>query len=607
MASQKETMKNITMVRSHAYSAYPGSLTQDYEEIVKGYHRAGIQRLGILVASTGKLLCTPETMRALKEKLAADNIEAFALVYGIGHPMGKSFYTNENGLPEGEIFYDGPFIMTEANNYLFALTRGWRHQVNDNGMAIHSAACPDAACIEGNQKIIRVVAQVFDEVWYDDEARMDGDQGAGTQYSTAACYCDACLADLGKRLGRTVTRDDVLNDQAIHDAWVDQKTDKMAAWWQHICVAGREANPDLRLGLMVRWGGEERDGIDMDKLLPHFGGRVNLRAGEGHFCNSEYKLPECQVIEHLAASGHVSWFPQSVKVLTETTFSPDVNFIKKVALGLAAGASEPAYYPGVPPSDAWRKLVATDLTPVHRWADVFADKTAAHGAIHILRSPAAGRGNCAPVKRIQDRRPFPLFGLAGLYSMVVRQGHWRDTGKEKVLAVTGRSVWDFELDELGQRTLVLDGHALLERSPLNDAIGIRNVQKADAGRVTFEADGFKANGCLLVRDQIILVPYTWQDIPAADLESVLHHIRRVIGSELESVVVEGDTHVLPVHYRYQEHDAIMLANLTTERRCISLRLPDERVQLKDLDDQPLDSSLTLAPEEIRVVLARAIP
>jgi hypothetical protein len=191
--------------------------------------------------------------------------------------------------------------------------------------------------------------------------------------------------------------------------------------------------------------------------------------------------------------------------------------------------------------------------------------------------------------------------------MVVRQGHWRDTGKEKVLAVTGRSVWDFELGKLGRRILVLDGHALLEGSPLNDAIGIHNVQKADAGRVTFEADGFKANGCLLVRDQIILVPYTWQDIPAADLESVLHDIRRVIGSELESVVVEGDTQVLPVHYRYQEHDAIMLANLTTEQRRISLRLPVDRVQLKDLDDQPLNSSLELAPEEIRVVLARVLP
>jgi hypothetical protein len=43
-----------------------------------------------------------------------------------------------------------------------------------------------------------------------------------------------------------------------------QKTEKLAALWQVICETGRAIKAQLRMGMMVRWSGEERDGVDFD-------------------------------------------------------------------------------------------------------------------------------------------------------------------------------------------------------------------------------------------------------------------------------------------------------------------------------------------------------
>lgn len=44
---------------------------------------------------------------------------------------------------------------------------------------------------------------------------------------------------------------------------------------------------------MVRWGGEERESIDTDKILACSGSDTLLRAGEGYFTRNEFIiLPE---------------------------------------------------------------------------------------------------------------------------------------------------------------------------------------------------------------------------------------------------------------------------------------------------------------------------
>jgi hypothetical protein len=96
---------------------------------------------------------------------------------------------------------------------------GWQYAVNDFGNPVYSNACVNEACIRGNRWVMEQLAPIYDEIWFDDDFRNDGDQGAGAPHtSTAACYCDRCMADLSVRLGRTVTRQDVLANQAIHDA-----------------------------------------------------------------------------------------------------------------------------------------------------------------------------------------------------------------------------------------------------------------------------------------------------------------------------------------------------------------------------------------------------
>ena len=42
---------------------------------------------------------------------------------------------------------------------------------------------------------------------------------------------------------------------------------------------------------------------------------------------------------------------------------------------------------------------------------------------------------------------------------------------------------------------MIDGHALLENTPLNAALGLRNVRCGEGGRVLFESD-FGSDGLL---------------------------------------------------------------------------------------------------------------
>jgi hypothetical protein len=358
---------------------------------------------------------------------------------------------------------------------------------------------------------------------------------------------------------------------------------------------------------MIRWGGEERDGISVDKLLPHFGSRPHLRVGEGHFGIEEYARPVSQVLEHLAASYHVSWFPREVAALSETTYfgpMPRESLVKKAALAVAAGAGEVSYCACVAGGVRRQMFMGEERPRLAALSDLLADKAAMHEPIVILRGPASGRGDRRPVQRVRDRQPFPLFGLAGLCSTVVRQGGWRDTGREAVVAITGGMVWDFSPDDLGPRELVLDGPALLEHSPLGARLGISGARPAEDGRVDFAGGGFQADGLLLARPGVTVIPYVWQDVPERRMPDLLRDIRRVVGPKVKSVVVEGDLGVLPVHYRHKDRDVVMLVNLAHDARQVEVRLSGRRRRLTDPDGRSVEPRMLLQPDEIRLLVAR---
>jgi len=595
------------MVKSNAYGVTPQWLDERYDSIVSACHKQNITHIGITASITGKLLAPPEKFRELKEKLINDGITCWAEIVSIGHPAMGKYYDSSGRPPKPDLFWDGDLIITPEDD-VELLPRGWQYAINEFGNPVYCTACPNEAWLRGNLRILNEIAPIFDEIWYDDDFRLDGDQGAGKPHtSTAACYCDNCLEELSKKVGKRITREDILSDQVLHNAWIEAKVDKLTSMWDMLSHKARQINSRLRLGLMVRWGGEERDGIDIDKILACSGSDTLLRVGEGHFTRNEFTLPESQAIEYLSASYHISWFSPQTKVWSETTYFTGVtqeDILKKIALALGAGVQELSYCPCVPEWIEEQNFLEEKLELIKILGDNFANAGLIYQPIAILRTKSAGYGDRSPLQRIRDRQLFPLFSLAGICAQVIRQNHWCDTGNKKLLAITGRSVWDFDIDNHGDRHLILDGSALLEGAPLNAQLGLTNITKTSNGRVDFSGGDFIKDGLLYSSSNITIIPYVWQDIPESLLNQILYDIRRVIGSKSLSVVVEGDLYVLPVHYRHNDYDAILLVNLTHTPREIDLRLKGTRTYLYDQEGMPIDKHFILGPDEVRIVIAR---
>jgi len=594
------------MVRCTAYSTRVSALDERYDEIVAACKAENITHIGILASVTGKLLAEPARFREYRDRLAEDGISCWAEVFAVGHPAMGRYYNEDGTPPEPPLHWEGDLI-AEPGDDLGLLPTDWSYAVNEFGNPVYATAALDEAWERQNQRVVRELAAVFDEIWFDDEYRHDGDQGAGHPHtSTAADYSDAVMAEVSAEVGRPVTRDDVLADQAVHDVWMTQKTERFARMWQSMCDTAREVNPNVQMGLMIRWFGEERDGLDVDQLVEAMQDPPLLRAGEGHFTAREYILPESQVIEYLSASYHVSWYPQATEAWTETTYFEGVTHawvLKKVALGLAAGCSAVSYCPCVPDWVIHQSYLEEDVDEIDMWAQVMAYADRQVDPIVILRTPAAGRGDRQPTQRVRDRQAFPLFSMAGLFSTCVRQGGWRDDGSGSVLAVTGRSVWDVNLDTVQGRHLVLDGAALLDGAPLNEALGISDVTKGAGGQVTFSCDAVKPAGMLYTSADLTIIPYVWQDVAEAFMDTLLRDIRGVLGKIVRSVVLEGHPLVVPVHVRHADRDAVLLVNLMQEDRTVTLRLRGPRQRLLDEHGEPEPAHQVLRADEIKLLYA----
>lgn len=591
------------MFRCSAYAIAAAGLLQDYDRVVASLRLQGISRVALAVSMTGKRMSTLEQMREARQRLERDGFGVFALVYGVGHPAMAEFYDAAGRPPSPLPYYEGDGTAEGWGRPGTLLPRGWRYAVNEFGNPVFCCACCDQACVDGNRQSVGEIARIFDEVWYDDDFRMDGDQGAGTAAgSTASCYCDACLGDLASRVGRSVRREDVIRDPRLHDEWIALKTDKMAALWTAVCRAAREVNPQVRMGLMLRWGGEERDGLDMAKLLPAFHGRVLLRAGEGHFGAEEYLRPVSQVVEYLSVAYHVSWFPRDAEVLSETTYFVGMrreDIRKKVALALAAGVSEISYCCCVSGWVKYQDFLAADVPAMARWSAEFGNRAQLHQPIAILRSAAAGSGDCQPVQRVRDRQIFPLLNLAGLCATAVRLAGWRDTGCPAVVAITGRTICDVEPEELAGRHVILDGYALLEESAFSRSRGGRG-RRGEGGRVEWNTLGFEQDGLLLTRPGMTVIPYLWQDVPDALLPALLRDIRRVLGPRTQAASVAGDLGVMIAQARHADHDAIMLVNLTHEPRSVTVDRKSDARPFCDESGTPAAPDIQLVPDEVRL-------
>lgn len=584
------------------YAIWPSGVDRDLNRLVRDCRRQGIDHVSVMGSVTGKLTATPGRLRECRGRLEAAGLRTSVLVFAVGHPNMPRYYGAEGRPPVPIPFYTGPRILPDGESGEL-LPAHWQYAVNEYGNPTYCCACLNQAWLEDNMRIAGELAGVFEEIWYDDEFRVDGDQGAGAPHTSATrCYCDQCLARLSATLGRPVTRQEIVADPLLHEAWIRDKRHQLTRGFEQIVKAAREVRSDVSVGLMVRWGGEERDGIDIGQLLPSLGHPPRLRAGEGHFGDAEYARPVSQVMEHLACAYHISWFPRETAALSETTYYAPVPrhaIIKKAALALAAGISELAYCPCVDGGIAYQWFIEHDRALLDRVAAAFPDKSALHRPIRILRGSAAGFGDPDPRRRAGDRMYIPWFSLAGLHSTVMRKGSWRDSGG--LPAITGRSAWDCPPRNAGEEPLIVDGAALLEKSPLNDALGITHVRMVEGeGRVEVEGD-YQRDGLMLRRGCTWIVPYVWHAAVAEQVPAILRDLRRTLGPLTGAAYLGGDLDVLLVHHRYPSHDSLLLVNLCQETRKITLHLPADRHRLTSWDGEPIEPSIVLGPHEIEVL------
>jgi len=227
------------------------ALETRFDEIVKACKAQRIKHIGVLASITGKLLAEPEEFRHYRDRLSAEGITCWAEVFGVGHPAMGRYYNPDGTPPDPFLHWDGDLVARLGDD-VSLLPRGWKYAVNEFGRPVYATAQLDEAWRKGNERVVRALATVFDEIWYDDEYRLDGDQNAGEPHtSTAADYSEEAMAELSAHVGRAVVREDVLADQALHDVWIDLKTNRLARMWQAVCEAARSVNPGVRMDALL--------------------------------------------------------------------------------------------------------------------------------------------------------------------------------------------------------------------------------------------------------------------------------------------------------------------------------------------------------------------
>ena len=155
------------MVRRTAYCTSVYDLRTEYDRLLASCRKQKITHLSLVAAITGKLYGTPQEFAYWRDRMLADGLTTWGEVIGNGHPVMGEYYTVA-GKPTPDLFWEGELVFPDkVPPHTNLLPRGWQYAVNEFGNPVYCNACPNEACIAGNQWVIRQIAPVFDEIWFD--------------------------------------------------------------------------------------------------------------------------------------------------------------------------------------------------------------------------------------------------------------------------------------------------------------------------------------------------------------------------------------------------------------------------------------------------------
>ena len=286
-----------------------------YQQMLPLMKKAGVDTLWMLVYNAGKYMAGKAEILRAKALLEEKGFRVNALSLPVGHP--------------------GNSLNPEDETLDLQLPPDWRYRVLQDGKKQYFCACIEEKMLADNRAVVEFCKEAgFAQLFFDDDLRMGshGDEIRG-------CYCEQCLDEFSRMIGRKYSRADIvqacIEKNALAEKWMQYNCDKVTGFLKATAV------PGIQTGIMVMHNGDRRHGIDIPairKALPD----CFFRVGEGHFDDQsfekdwEHQEELGSMQRHMALIGDPELCYSETTVFPPNALSPD-NLVQKAEMAIKMG------------------------------------------------------------------------------------------------------------------------------------------------------------------------------------------------------------------------------------------------------------------------------
>jgi hypothetical protein len=337
--------------------------------------------------------------------------------------------------------------------------------VFDDGVQAHSVACPL------DERFLAYITDTFayyaacrpDILWLDDDVRIRWHNDQGGSWLNFGCFCPRHMAAYGERIGRAVTREELVArlirggaPDKYRAAFLDVNGEMISAFVRRVAEAVHQASPHTKVGFMhgcpAHHSAEGRDWAGILEPLRK-GGVIHTRPPLGHY--NEYSPVKylSDVTQYLL--GSAALMPEGVVRWPEMESAPYSEFNKSVSFtrfavecSLAAGTPGCTFNPydmignGVYATEPGLAVMLGELKP-------YMDAAAA-----LELSVSKARGVCVP-SYAETSRVMTAQDTGSLFNLLADDQLWR-----KALPLFGVSVRSTSEKAFTGQTVAFSGQSI---------------------------------------------------------------------------------------------------------------------------------------------------
>lgn len=231
----------------------------DYAEYLRQFRAAGITRvmicgLGEIKAGQGAIYDEPDRIERLIRRLKGDGLEVCAWINALGHGA----------------------LLAHADPKEDQDPFGFTHITGLDGRHNNQGLCPSDPRLRAHfAKSIEVVAAMGpDMIMLDDDFRLNV---RDTTYDLG-CFCDYHMGELCRRLGETVTREELYEkaftggENRYRSTWMELMRESLLGFAREMRAAVDKVDPKVRLGACACYDTWDMDGSDCIEIARAFAG-----------------------------------------------------------------------------------------------------------------------------------------------------------------------------------------------------------------------------------------------------------------------------------------------------------------------------------------------